>query len=153
VVRSTSVGPADQVQFETEVLSADYDEEAALWTVVTRKADGSTERHVANIVISAVGSLNRPRIPEVAGRETFRGVQFHSNLWPDDCDLRGKRVAIVGVGASAQQIVPEIAPEVGHLTIFQRSPQWAAPFVLFRQSVPDAQRTLLEAATTTSSTR
>jgi 4-hydroxyacetophenone monooxygenase len=139
------LGARDQVHFETEVLSADYGDDTSLWRVVTRTADGATQEHLANIVISAVGSLNKPRLPDVPGRESFQGKQFHSNLWPETYDLTGKRVAVVGVGASAQQIVPEIAPTVEHLTILQRSPQWAAPFEQFRQRVPDAERKLLEA--------
>lgn len=134
----------DNVRFETEVVSAEYDDDTALWTVITRDSHGNQERHVANIVFSAVGALTAPSLPAVQGIETFTGTQFHSNDWPEDADLTGRKVAVVGVGASAQQIVPEIAPKVGHLTVFQRSPQWAAPFEQFRKPVPESHRTLLQ---------
>lgn len=138
------LGARDQVQFGTEVLSAQFDDETALWTVVTRRADGTTQAHVANIVLSTVGSLNQPAIPKIPGREKFQGTQFHSNEWPADLDLSDKRVAIVGVGASSQQISPEIAKVVEHLYIVQRSPQWVAPFDQFRQKITPEQRTLLD---------
>lgn len=133
----------DRVQFDTEVLSATFDDRTALWTVVTRDHNGATTEHMANAVISTVGSLNQPVIPKVPGRDTFAGMQFHSNLWPQGVDLAGKRVAIVGVGASSQQISPEIAKIVDHLTIVQRSPQWVAPFDQFREKISPEQRTLL----------
>lgn len=133
----------NRVRFDTEVLSADFDDDTMLWTVTTRNPDGSIDEHVANIVISAVGSLNKPKLPNIPGMDTFEGTQFHSSHWPEDFDPTGKRVAIVGVGASSQQIAPEIAPLVDHLTIFQRSPQWVAPFELFRQDIEPGQRTLL----------
>jgi 4-hydroxyacetophenone monooxygenase len=137
------LGARDRVHFETEVLSATFDDDTYLWTVVVRNPDGSTQSHVANIVISAVGSLNKPRLPKIPGMETFQGLQFHSSNWPEGLDVTGKRVAIVGAGASSQQISPEIAPKVEHLTIFQRSPQWIAPFELFRQDIPEPERKLL----------
>jgi len=133
----------DRVRFNTEVVSADYDDDTLLWTVVTRNPDGTSEEHVANIVISAVGSLNKPKLPNIPGMDSFEGTQFHSSHWPEGFDPTGKRVAVVGVGASSQQISPEIAPLVEHLTIFQRSPQWVAPFELFRQDIAPEQRTLL----------
>lgn len=133
----------NRVSFDTEVLSAEYDDDTMLWTVTTRRADGSIDKHVANIVISAVGSLNKPKLPNIPGMDTFAGTQFHSSNWPDDFDPTGKRVAVVGVGASSQQICPEIAPVVEHLTVFQRSPQWIAPFEQFRQDISPGQRKLL----------
>jgi len=97
-----------------------------------------------SIRASGVGSLNQPKIPEVPGRDSFAGTQFHSNLWPEGISLEGKRVAIVGVGASCQQIAPEIAKKVDQLYIVQRSPQWIAPFEQFRQEIPSGQRILLD---------
>ncbi|MEU6643540.1 NAD(P)/FAD-dependent oxidoreductase [Saccharomonospora sp. NPDC046836] len=137
------LGVRDQIRFETEVVSARYDDEAALWTVSTRGSDGRLDDHVANVVISGVGSLNQPRLPDLPDMERFTGLQFHSNRWPA-CDLNGKRVAVVGAGASSQQICPEIAPDVQRLSVVQRSPQWVAPFAQFRQPIDDAERLLLE---------
>ncbi|OZE26735.1 monooxygenase [Rhodococcus sp. 05-2254-5] len=139
-----SLDARTEVSFETEVVSAVYDDDSALWTVTTRNREGELDTHVANMVISGVGSLNQPKLPSIAGREEFEGLQFHSNRWPDGLDLTGKRVAIVGAGASSQQISPSIAPIVEHLDIVQRSPQWVAPFEQFREEVPTAERTLLQ---------
>jgi 4-hydroxyacetophenone monooxygenase len=138
------LGARDHVRFESEVVSAAYDEDAAMWTVSVRRADGQVEEHVANVVISGVGSLNQPRIPDLPGMGTFAGLQFHSNVWPENLDLTDKRVAVVGAGASSQQICPEIAPLVQRLSVVQRSPQWVAPFDQFRQSIDEQERLLLE---------
>jgi 4-hydroxyacetophenone monooxygenase len=111
------------VRFGTEVATADWDDTHQLWTLVT-----TTGEHIrANAVVSAVGQLNRPKTPDIKGLADFRGQIFHSAQWPDDLDVTGRRVAIVGTGASAMQIVPAIADRVERLTIFQRSPQWIAP--------------------------
>lgn len=111
------------IRFGAEVVSATYDPATALWTVRTATGDELT----ANAVISSTGVLNRPKTPAIPGMETFAGSLFHTARWPDDLDLTGKRVAVVGAGASAMQVVPAIAGEVGRLTVFQRSPQWVAP--------------------------
>lgn len=133
----------DRVRFGTEVLSATYDDASLKWTVVTRNADGDSEEHTADIVISAVGSLNKPRLPRVPGIETFAGTQFHSGQWPANIDLTGKKVAVIGAGASSMQITPRIAKIVDHLTVVQRSPQWVAPFEQFGEAIPLADRKLL----------
>jgi 4-hydroxyacetophenone monooxygenase len=134
---------SSRIRFRTSVESATYDEEAAQWRLVTRDADGRADVLLASILISAVGGFNTPRVPDVEGLSTFTGTSFHSARWPEGLDLRGKRVAVVGNGASAMQIVPAIVDEVGHLTVFQRSPQWVAPFDKFRVPVPDPIRYLL----------
>ncbi|MEB3371890.1 flavin-containing monooxygenase [Saccharopolyspora mangrovi] len=133
----------DHVHFGTEVIRLDYDEGAALWTVTTKNGEGVVQEHTANVVLSAVGALNKPKLPDVRGMGSFDGIQFHSTDWPGDLDLSDKRVAVVGAGASSQQIVPAIASKARHVTIFQRSPQWVAPFPLFRQQIPQAQRMML----------
>ncbi len=136
------LGIKQHVQFETEVLSATLDEATQLWTVRIRRADGAEEDQKANIVISAVGSLNKPKLPDLPGIDSFAGTQFHSSRWPKGLDLKGKRVAVIGAGASSQQISPLIAKDVAQLTIFQRSPQWIAPFDLFRKEISPEQRAL-----------
>lgn len=92
------------------------------WDVTT-----SPGTYRGTFVINASGPLSTPVIPEVPGRATFRGPQFHTNDWDHSVDHRGKRVAIVGSGASAAQIIPAIQPEVGELHVFQRSPHWVMP--------------------------
>lgn len=111
------------IRFGTEVATAEWDDQALLWTLVTVAGD----RYVANAVVSAVGQLNRPKVPDLPGLGDFRGRVFHSAQWPADLDVTGARVAVVGTGASAMQIVPAIAAKVRQLTVFQRSPQWIAP--------------------------
>ena len=106
-----------------EVTSADWDEANARWTVTS--ADGNRWRAPALIV--ATGQLNRPRTPDLPGRESFAGTQIHTARWHADAPVAGKRVGVIGTGASAIQVVPEVAREAGHLTVFQRSPHWIIP--------------------------
>lgn len=115
------------VRFGVEVLGASWDEQARHWTVTARGPGGELERHTVPVLVSAVGQLSKPKLPDIKGMDTFGGQVFHSAQWPEGLDLTGKRVAVVGTGASAMQIVPAIVDQVGELTVFQRSPQWVAP--------------------------
>jgi 4-hydroxyacetophenone monooxygenase len=137
------LGANQKIRYDTEVLSAVYDEESHAWNVEVTTPDGEFETLNANIVISAVGSLNRPTLPDLPGFDAFAGASFHSSDWAADIDLDGKRVVIVGTGASSMQISPAIVDRVAHLTIIQRSPQWVAPFEKFRQPISDELRMLL----------
>ena len=87
-------------------------------------ADGVEETLDARFVISGVGSLNIPKLPDIPGMDSFAGPSFHSARWPDDLDIRGTRFALIGAGASGFQIGPAIADDVERLTIFQRTAQW-----------------------------
>ena len=120
-------GIEPSVQWGTEVLGAAWDDEEGLWTVRVRAGDGTESTLVARAVISAVGQLNRPHIPDIPGQNSFGGPAFHSARWDHSVDLTGKRVAMIGAGASGFQIAPAIAGEVGHLTVFQRTAQWMFP--------------------------
>jgi len=126
-------------RFETEVCGAEWDEDAARWRVTVRAADGQTETLEARFLISAVGSLNIPRMPEIEGMERFAGPAFHSTRWPEDFDPRGLRLALLGAGASGFQIAPTIADEVDHLSIFQRTAQWVLPNPIYRSKVPPGE--------------
>ena len=106
-----------------EVSSCELDEAAGRWRVQT--AAGTT--YEADAVLSAVGQLNRPSIPRLPGVDRFTGHAFHSARWDHSYDLRGKRVAVVGTGASAVQFIPTIVGAVAQLTIFQRTPNWMLP--------------------------
>jgi 4-hydroxyacetophenone monooxygenase len=141
------LGVAERVRYGTEVLSATYEPERVGWRVEVRNPDGTVETLRADIVISAVGSLNRPRMLDVPGRDTFAGLAFHSSQWPADLELDGRRVVVVGAGASSMQISCDIADRVQHLTIVQRSPQWVAPFEKFHRQIPDELRRLLQSCT------
>ncbi len=114
---------APHIRFSTEIASARFDEAHAVWRL--RTAAG--EEIVADVLVSAVGQLNRPNVPTIPGLESFRGERFHSARWRHDVDLAGKRVGVIGNAASAIQFIPQIAPKVGHLAIFQRSANWMLP--------------------------
>ena len=111
------------VRLNTRMTEAVWDEAAALWRVTT--ADGATL--CAHVLVSAVGALHIPRFPDIPGLEKFAGPAFHSTWWDSSVPLEGKRVAVVGTGASAIQFVPEIAPKAAKLTVFQRTPPWIIP--------------------------
>ena len=113
-------GLIPHIRFGTDVSGARFDEASGEWTVTATDGESWTGR----ILIVGVGQLNRPWIPDVPGRDSFEGIQFHSARWQHDVDLSGKRVASVGNGASAVQYIPEIAPLTEKLTIFQRSANW-----------------------------
>ena len=115
------------VRWQTEVVGAEWDDTDGSWNVRVRSADGQHETLRARAIISAVGQLNRPHVPEFEGLDTFEGPSFHSARWDHTVDLAGKRVAMIGAGASGFQIAPTIAPEVGRLTVFQRTAQWMFP--------------------------
>lgn len=131
--------------FGAAVKRAAWNAETARWEVLVRDADGGETLHIADAVISAVGILNNPLLPQIPGLESFPGAVVHTAAWPDDLDVTGKRVAVVGNGASAMQVVPAIVDKVSALTIFARSKQWAAPFPQFGKAMPEAVRHLIQA--------
>jgi len=113
----------ERTELNADVSALDWDDDEHHWVISTR--DGRTFR--ARFVILGPGPLSNPKIPDFPGRDTFEGHSFHSNAWDHDYDLAGKRVAVIGSGASAAQIIPAIAPEVGELHVFQRTPHWVLP--------------------------
>jgi 4-hydroxyacetophenone monooxygenase len=133
-------GVRDHIRFDTEVTRAVWDEASGSWRVEMRTAGGATSTIAATAIISAVGQLNRPKLPDIPGREDFAGIAMHSAQWIDGTDLAGKRVAVVGTGASAFQIVPTIASEVEHLTVFQRSAPWMFPNPAYHDVTGDGVR-------------
>jgi len=128
-------GLDEHIRFSTEVLGCTWDESRSIWKVET--IDGAGMRSVceARAVISAVGQLNRPSVPDFEGAESFDGPAFHSARWDHEVDLTGKRVAMIGAGASGFQIAPAIADQVAQLTIFQRSAQWMFPNPNYHETV------------------
>ncbi|UUV36190.1 NAD(P)/FAD-dependent oxidoreductase [Amycolatopsis roodepoortensis] len=123
VVRRYGLEP--HIRFGTRVTAAAFDEERGLWRVET--AGGETFE--ANVFVPAVGQLSRPVQPDIPGQETFEGASFHSAHWDHDVDLRGKKVAVIGTGASAIQFVPELQRQAGELTVFQRT----APYIMAKR--------------------
>ena len=130
------------VRFGTEVVRAAFDEAGGRWRVRLRTAEGAEEDVEVNVLISAVGMLNRPSIPDLEGLDTFEGGWFHSARWDHDVELDGKRVAVIGTGASSMQFMPAIAPRTERLTIFQRSRHWVNPNPKYHQGVTDAEQWL-----------
>lgn len=112
------------MQFGCRVHSMVFNEETDDWTIGLDDGRELTTR----IVITAVGTLSTPTLPKFEGMTSFKGASFHASAWPHEhLDLSGKRVAVIGSGATAIQIIPEVAKEAGHLAVFQRRPNWAAP--------------------------
>jgi cation diffusion facilitator CzcD-associated flavoprotein CzcO len=112
----------DHIRFASELIAADYDEHAKQWTLVL--ANGKTLQ--TQFLISAVGQLHKPRIPEFTGSESFKGPVFHSANWDHTVDFDGKTVAVIGNAASAVQFIPGVAEQAGQLFIFQRSANWVS---------------------------
>ena len=121
-------GLGPHLRFGAEVRSAEFDEDTGAWRLVT----GDGRALTAGAVVSSVGQLNRPALAEIPGRERFLGPSWHTAHWHHDCPLDGRRVAVIGTGASAIQVVPEIAPRAGRLHVFQRS----APYVIPKPDRP-----------------
>jgi 4-hydroxyacetophenone monooxygenase len=130
---ATHHGLRDHIRFNTQVAEARWDNGAGKWRLSS--SGGAFE---ADMLVSAVGQLNEPRFPDIPGRESFAGPAFHSARWRHDVALAGKRVAVIGTGASAFQFVPEIAPHVAHMDVFQRTPPWLGPTDNYHDPVPDA---------------
>ena len=113
----------DRIRLNTKVVGANFDEEANVWRLET----AAGERLTARYVIGATGVFSQPKLPDIPGVETFAGHTMHTARWDHSVDLRGKRVGVIGTGASAIQVIPAIAPEVERLTVFQRTPIWCLP--------------------------
>jgi 4-hydroxyacetophenone monooxygenase len=136
-------GIRPHIRFKTEVVSARYSEDEQLWHVTTRTQSGAEETIKVNSIITAVGQLNRPKLPDIPGRDSFQGPSWHSATWDHSHDLKGKTVAVIGTGASAFQIVPEIAKVAGRLKVFQRSAPWMFPNAQYHALVSDGKKWLL----------
>ena len=116
-------GLTPHIALNTEVAGARFDETTGIWEV--KAVDG--RKWTARVLIVGTGQLNLPSIPDIPGKDSFSGTQFHSARWDHQAELTGKRIGVIGNGASAVQFVPEIAPEAGRLSIFQRSANWMIP--------------------------
>jgi cation diffusion facilitator CzcD-associated flavoprotein CzcO len=127
-------GIRSHIRFNSPVAAMRFDEDEALWHL---ECGGGDTRYTAQVVVAGFGPLSRPAYPKIDGIDSFRGKAFHSAQWDSSYDLTGKRVAVVGTGASAIQFVPQIADRVKHLHLFQRTPPWVLP-------KPDRRITRLE---------
>jgi cation diffusion facilitator CzcD-associated flavoprotein CzcO len=122
-------GVLDRIRLSTEVVRARWDGERRKWILETNAGE-----HEADLLVTACGQLNVPKVPPICGLESFEGPAFHTARWRHDVDLRGKRVAVIGTGCSAIQVVPSIQPIVEQVDIYQRSPGWTIPRMDFTYS-------------------
>ncbi len=127
-------------RFDTTVTELRWDDQRAGWSAHLARADGTQESVEARFVISAVGSLNIPKLPDLPGMDAFAGPSFHSARWPEGLHLAGTRLALVGAGASGFQIGPAVAGQVERLTIFQRTAEWIIPNPLYHAAVPPGDK-------------
>ena len=133
------------IQFNSRVVRASWDEDHARWELIVQDVQSGQESTMfVNALISAVGFLNQPKIPDFKGLDQYRGKTIHSAEWHPGVEYRGKRVNVIGTGASAYQIAPAIADEVETLTIFQRSAPWILPAPLYQAEVGQDRQWLME---------
>jgi 4-hydroxyacetophenone monooxygenase len=141
---SDDFGIRDKVRFETELVSARWDEGNLRWMLTTVGPDGVRQTMTSSVLVSATGHFDDPAEIKFDGMEDFAGEIFHTARWPDDADLNGKRVGVIGTGASAVQLVPTIADRVKHLAIFQRTAQWVRPVAEYDLAVAPSTHWLFE---------
>lgn len=128
------------MRLSTAVMSARWVDTTATWQVAIRTATGTEEIVHARAVICAVGQFSNPVVPNIKGAASFRGPSFHTADWHDDVELDGRRIAVVGAGASGFQLVPAIADRAARVDVYQRTPQWMAPNTAYHDPVPDGAR-------------
>jgi len=133
-----------KMQFNTEVQAMCWNEAVQQWDIELKGIDGMTHQVQAHAVVCAVGQLNRPKIPAIAGLADFGERAFHTAEWRHDVPLDNKRVALVGTGASSMQVLRTVAEKAAHVTIFQRSPQWVRPSTDYHRTVLPEVSWLLE---------
>ena len=119
---TTDFGLWPSIELDCAVLHATWDDDDHVWRVATERDD-----YTADALVAAPGPLSEPAIPDLDGLDAFAGTTFHTANWKHDEDLTGRRVAVIGTGASAIQVVPKLQPQVEHLTVFQRTPPWVVP--------------------------
>jgi 4-hydroxyacetophenone monooxygenase len=135
-------GVRRRIRFSTEVIAARWDDARARWELRLRGSDGSEQPAQVDVLVSAVGMLSRPNTPDIPGLASFAGTALHSARWDDRLELAGRRVAVIGTGASAMQIVPTIAERVRHLSVLQRDPHWALPNPKYQRRVEPGEKWL-----------
>ena len=126
-------GIRDRMRFGTGVDAMSWDEHARCWTLQLDSGESVT----AGAVVSAVGQLNRPLMPDIEGIGSFAGEKFHSSSWRHDIDWDGLRVAVIGTGASALQFIPHLATDAAHVTVFQRTPPWLIPRPVYHEPLAE----------------
>lgn len=126
----------NSIEFNTEVTSTIWDEDTQEWEITVTKAGESRTSRV-NAIISCVGFLSRPQMPDIEGMDTFQGTACHTARWPADLDIKGKRVAVIGSGASGYQLMPIVSREASQTLLFQRTPSWCFDNPIYLQRLPE----------------
>jgi 4-hydroxyacetophenone monooxygenase len=139
----TELGLGESISYRHEVEEARWDEERSVWSLHIRNADGVGSVEEVNVIVSAVGQLNRPSFPDIEGMDTFEGKSFHSARWDHDVEFEGKSVGVIGSGASAVQFIPFLAERAESLTVYQRTPPWLLPIANYHDDLPSSHRWLL----------
>ena len=135
-------GIREHLRLNTQLTSSRWDEDKRRWISILKAKDGE-ETFEATVLVSAIGQLNDPSRAHFRGEEDFKGLVLHSALWSDDVKLDGKRVAVIGTGATSMQLVPSIAGRVASLTVFQRTAQWARPVKGYSDPITEGANWLL----------
>jgi 4-hydroxyacetophenone monooxygenase len=133
----------DAISYQHEVEEAVWDDERSIWSLRIRDAAGAVAVSEVNAIVSAVGQLNRPSFPDIPGLDSFEGQSFHSARWDDAVAFEGKRVGVIGSGASAIQFIPWLAERAAHLTVYQRTPPWLVPIATYHDDLPANLRWVL----------
>jgi len=131
------------IRFSTQLKGAQWREADRCWVSVLEQ-DSRREEFRSRFLVSAIGQLSDPFVPSIPGADSFKGRIFHSVAWPDDLDVQGKRVAVIGTGATAMQLVPTIAGQAAHIDVFQRTAQWARPIPGYADPIDEGAQVLLE---------
>lgn len=139
-----SSGILDHITFGVEVTAATWSNEDSVWKVTGVDKNGALVERTYSALISAVGQVNRPSIPEIEGHDSFRGPILHTATWDPALDISGKSVVVIGTGASSMQLVPAIAESAGTVTVFQRSKHWVLPHPNYLRSLGDEVKTANE---------
>jgi 4-hydroxyacetophenone monooxygenase len=140
---AADLGLRDVIRFGVEVTEVAYQEDTATWLVSTTD-QGGADTIEFDVVVSAVGQLNRPNIPDFAGRDEFAGPLIHTAQWDHSLDFSDKRIVVLGTGASAFQAIPKLAETARHVTVVQRTPPWMLPAADYQSDIPPGLKWLLE---------
>jgi 4-hydroxyacetophenone monooxygenase len=137
-------GLRPHLKLSTRVTAADWDDNAGVWRVQYEDSDGRSDTINANFVLNASGQFGKPNIPDIPGIKDFEGAIFHSTQWDQSIDLAGKRVGLIGNGATGSQLMPHLARVSKHLKVFQRSPQWVIAIENYRSQIAPEQLWLFD---------
>ncbi|MET0885155.1 MAG: NAD(P)/FAD-dependent oxidoreductase [Mycetocola sp.] len=137
-------GIIENFRFNREATAAVWDQASARWAVTVSTTDGNTETYEANLVVSASGLFSSPKLPDISGIDDFQGASFHTAHWDHSVDYRNKRMAVIGTGSTGTQLIPRMAREAAHLSIFQRTANWVMEQRGYRDPVSETARWLFD---------